>query len=155
MQFDYEKLDAKNAQHIYTSKEAATGGYGAGGRLWLQLARAHAPPICRANAGQRQILQVRDPLHRMSTRAPRPVLPERWSQPRSVQSGPIGRPLKIVLPALRCGRSASYRHHSPSGECDEVGRLRTTGAKTDKMPTRADLNQLAGARDQRYFGRPG
>lgn len=31
MQFDYDKLDVKNAQHIYTSKEAATGGYGVGG----------------------------------------------------------------------------------------------------------------------------
>ncbi|MBA3508010.1 MAG: DUF4266 domain-containing protein [Betaproteobacteria bacterium] len=31
MQFDYDKLDIKNAQHIYTSKEAATGGYGVGG----------------------------------------------------------------------------------------------------------------------------
>jgi hypothetical protein len=31
MQFDYDRLDAKTQQHIYTSKEAATGGYGVGG----------------------------------------------------------------------------------------------------------------------------
>lgn len=31
MQFDADKLDAKTAQHIYTSKEAASGGYGVGG----------------------------------------------------------------------------------------------------------------------------
>jgi len=31
MQFDADKLDAKNTQHIYTSKEAAAGGYGVGG----------------------------------------------------------------------------------------------------------------------------
>ncbi|MEP7328336.1 MAG: DUF4266 domain-containing protein [Betaproteobacteria bacterium] len=31
MQFDYDRLDAKSQQHIYTSKEAATGGYGVGG----------------------------------------------------------------------------------------------------------------------------
>lgn len=31
MQFDANRLDAKNTQHIYTSKEAAGGGYGVGG----------------------------------------------------------------------------------------------------------------------------
>ncbi|MFO1303102.1 MAG: DUF4266 domain-containing protein [Burkholderiales bacterium] len=31
MQFDYDRLEAKTLQHIYTSKEAATGGYGVGG----------------------------------------------------------------------------------------------------------------------------
>ena len=31
MQFDYDRLDGKTQQHIYTSKEAATGGYGVGG----------------------------------------------------------------------------------------------------------------------------
>jgi hypothetical protein len=31
MQFDADPLDTKLTQHIYTSKEAATGGYGASG----------------------------------------------------------------------------------------------------------------------------
>jgi hypothetical protein len=31
MQFDASRLDARNSQHVYTSKEAATGGYGVGG----------------------------------------------------------------------------------------------------------------------------
>ena len=31
MQFDYDRLNAKTQDHIYTSKEAATGGYGVGG----------------------------------------------------------------------------------------------------------------------------
>lgn len=31
MQFDADRLDTKTQQHIYTSKEAATGGYGVGG----------------------------------------------------------------------------------------------------------------------------
>ena len=31
MQFDYDRLDTKTQQHIYTSKEGATGGYGVGG----------------------------------------------------------------------------------------------------------------------------
>lgn len=31
MQFDYDKLDAKNIQHVYFSKEGAAGGYGIGG----------------------------------------------------------------------------------------------------------------------------
>jgi len=31
MQFDADKLDAKNVQHIYFSKEGAAGGYGVGG----------------------------------------------------------------------------------------------------------------------------
>jgi hypothetical protein len=31
MQFDADKLDAKNVQHIYFSKEGAGGGYGVGG----------------------------------------------------------------------------------------------------------------------------
>ena len=31
MQFDADPLDTKITQHIYTSKEAATGGFGAGG----------------------------------------------------------------------------------------------------------------------------
>ena len=31
MQFDYDRLDTKTQQHIYTSKEAATGGYGVDG----------------------------------------------------------------------------------------------------------------------------
>jgi hypothetical protein len=31
MQFDADPLDTRITQHIYTSKEAATGGYGAGG----------------------------------------------------------------------------------------------------------------------------
>ncbi len=31
MQFDFDRLDAKTQQHIYTSKEAASGGYGVGG----------------------------------------------------------------------------------------------------------------------------
>lgn len=31
MQFDPDPLDRRITQHIYTSKEAATGGYGAGG----------------------------------------------------------------------------------------------------------------------------
>lgn len=31
MQFDYDKLETRTQQHIYTSKEAASGGYGVGG----------------------------------------------------------------------------------------------------------------------------
>lgn len=31
MQFDYDRLESKTLQHIYTSKEAASGGYGVGG----------------------------------------------------------------------------------------------------------------------------
>jgi hypothetical protein len=31
MQFDYDRLDTKTQQHIYTSKEGAAGGYGVGG----------------------------------------------------------------------------------------------------------------------------
>ena len=31
MQFDADKLDAKNLQHIQFSKEASSGGYGVGG----------------------------------------------------------------------------------------------------------------------------
>lgn len=31
MQFDADKLDAKNVQHVYFSKEGAGGGYGVGG----------------------------------------------------------------------------------------------------------------------------
>ena len=31
MQFDADPLDTKVTQHVYTSREAATGGYGAGG----------------------------------------------------------------------------------------------------------------------------
>jgi hypothetical protein len=31
MQFDYDRLDARSQAHIYTSKEAAFGGYGVGG----------------------------------------------------------------------------------------------------------------------------
>jgi len=31
MQFDYDRLDARTQAHIYTSKEAAFGGYGVGG----------------------------------------------------------------------------------------------------------------------------
>lgn len=31
MQFDYDRLDARSQVHIYTSKEAASGGYGVGG----------------------------------------------------------------------------------------------------------------------------
>ncbi len=31
MQIDPDKLETKVQQHIYTSKEAATGGYGVGG----------------------------------------------------------------------------------------------------------------------------
>jgi hypothetical protein len=31
MQFDFDRLDAKTQQHIYTSKEGAAGGYGVGG----------------------------------------------------------------------------------------------------------------------------
>jgi hypothetical protein len=31
MQFDYDRLDVKTQQHIYFSKEGATGGYGVGG----------------------------------------------------------------------------------------------------------------------------
>lgn len=31
MQFDAAPLDAKTTQHIYASREAATGGYGVGG----------------------------------------------------------------------------------------------------------------------------
>jgi len=31
MQFDYDRLDARSQTHIYTSKEAASGGYGVGG----------------------------------------------------------------------------------------------------------------------------
>ena len=31
MQFDADKLDTRNAQHIYASKEAASGGQGVGG----------------------------------------------------------------------------------------------------------------------------
>lgn len=31
MQFDYDRLDVRAQTHIYTSKEAATGGYGVGG----------------------------------------------------------------------------------------------------------------------------
>ncbi len=31
MRFDQDKLQAKNTEHIYTSKEAASGGTGVGG----------------------------------------------------------------------------------------------------------------------------
>jgi uncharacterized lipoprotein YajG len=31
MQFDVDKLDVRSTQHIYFSREAATGGYGVGG----------------------------------------------------------------------------------------------------------------------------
>lgn len=31
MQFDADKLDARNIQHIYFSKEGSAGGYGVGG----------------------------------------------------------------------------------------------------------------------------
>ncbi len=31
MQFDYDRSDVRTQQHIYTSKEAASGGYGVGG----------------------------------------------------------------------------------------------------------------------------
>jgi hypothetical protein len=31
MQFDADRLDAKNVQHIYVSREGAGGGYGVGG----------------------------------------------------------------------------------------------------------------------------
>ena len=31
MQFDPDPLEARIQQHVYTSKEAATGGYGVGG----------------------------------------------------------------------------------------------------------------------------
>ena len=31
MQFDADKLETRTQQHIYASKEAATGGYGVGG----------------------------------------------------------------------------------------------------------------------------
>lgn len=31
MQFDGDPLGARNAQHIYASREAASGGYGVGG----------------------------------------------------------------------------------------------------------------------------
>ena len=31
MQFDADKLDTKNLQHIYFSKEGTAGGYGVGG----------------------------------------------------------------------------------------------------------------------------
>ncbi len=31
MQFDYARMDVRTQQHIYTSKEAAGGGYGVGG----------------------------------------------------------------------------------------------------------------------------
>ena len=31
MQFDYDRLDARYTQHIYFSKEGASGGYGIGG----------------------------------------------------------------------------------------------------------------------------
>lgn len=31
MQFDSNKLEARTQEHVYTSKEAATGGYGVGG----------------------------------------------------------------------------------------------------------------------------
>ncbi len=31
MQFDADKLDAKNIQHIHFSKEGSAGGYGVGG----------------------------------------------------------------------------------------------------------------------------
>ncbi|MEO5700934.1 MAG: DUF4266 domain-containing protein [Casimicrobiaceae bacterium] len=31
MQFDADALDSRNARHVYTSKEAASGGYGVGG----------------------------------------------------------------------------------------------------------------------------
>lgn len=31
MQFDADALDARTTQHIYQSKEGASGGYGAGG----------------------------------------------------------------------------------------------------------------------------
>lgn len=31
MQFDYNRLDARSQLHIYTSKEAASGGFGVGG----------------------------------------------------------------------------------------------------------------------------
>jgi hypothetical protein len=31
MQFDADRLDAKNVQHVYFSKEGAAGGYGVGG----------------------------------------------------------------------------------------------------------------------------
>ena len=31
MQFDADRLDARNVQHIYFSREGAAGGYGVGG----------------------------------------------------------------------------------------------------------------------------
>jgi hypothetical protein len=31
MQFDYDRLNARAQTHVYTSKEAANGGYGVGG----------------------------------------------------------------------------------------------------------------------------
>jgi hypothetical protein len=31
MQFDYDRLNARTQIHIYTSKEAASGGFGVGG----------------------------------------------------------------------------------------------------------------------------
>ena len=31
MQFDADRLDARNTQHIYYSREGAAGGYGIGG----------------------------------------------------------------------------------------------------------------------------
>ena len=31
MQFDADRLDARNQEHVYKSKEAVTGGYGVGG----------------------------------------------------------------------------------------------------------------------------
>ncbi|GIK88618.1 MAG: hypothetical protein BroJett026_40990 [Betaproteobacteria bacterium] len=31
MQFDADRLDVKNVQHVYYSKEGAAGGYGVGG----------------------------------------------------------------------------------------------------------------------------
>lgn len=31
MQFDADRLDARNQEHVYQSKEAVTGGYGVGG----------------------------------------------------------------------------------------------------------------------------
>ena len=44
MQFDYDRLDAKNQQHIYTSKEAADGRLRRRRRrLWLQLTARPRP----------------------------------------------------------------------------------------------------------------
>ena len=31
MQFDADRLDARNQEHVYQSKEAVSGGYGVGG----------------------------------------------------------------------------------------------------------------------------